>query len=720
MPLANWKRNIRIFGVRFQFDGSQFNGPAFTPADKMGGLGGVGSVANGPWPIGGQRPKSPQRKRAVEFRPYGDFDYRARANCAMSPPRVTSAPVDKSASRRPTIPHLPALDGLRGLAVLGVLFFHDGRLPGGYLGVDLFFVLSGYLITSLLLAEWSSAQKIDLATFWIRRARRLFPALLALMPAVALYAAKLAQPGELLRIRYDGFATLAYIANWRAIFAGRSYWDIFEAPSPLEHTWSLAIEEQFYVIWPLFTVAVLYFSRGSRRVLLGFSLILGILSTASLSWYGTRIGGADRAYLGTDTRGAAILFGAALACFLAERKTSSSSPEQGPSQATPKWSNWDVLGVLAMLGLGWAWLRMDGQHAFLYRGGFLATEIAVLVLIVCATHGTQSIIGKALAFRPLTWVGLTSYGVYLWHWPLFVILSPERLPISGWLLTLLRFSATLAVSLISYRWLEQPIRKHGLRFGKPIVVLPAVVAMCSWLLWNSTHYIATAKSVLMTLPLTSVIPPGTKSVLVVGDSVAQALGERMRSVQTGKNIMVIERGTPNCSILEGTVPTLSLSRRRHEGGDCDIAWEKDAETLHPDIALVVLGGGHFAPAEVDGRWQRPCENGWTRVYAEELEKDLRALKPRVGQLWVTRIPYGLGVWQRPERDKHIDCFNRMIADVTSHVGDIRILDLGKHLCPSGRSSCATKSDGFPIRPDGLHFAGDGAKETANWVLDQLR
>lgn len=623
---------------------------------------------------------------------------------------MTSTSSEKPATRRPTIPHLPALDGLRGLAVLGVLFFHDGRLPGGYLGVDLFFVLSGYLITSLLLAEWAATQKIDLAAFWIRRARRLFPAILALLPAVALYAATLAKPGELLRIRWDGFATLGYVANWRAIFAGRSYWDMFEAPSPLEHTWSLAIEEQFYVIWPLLTVGVLRLSRGSRRAMLGTSLLLGIVSTLLLVWHGTRVGGTDRAYLGTDTRGAAILFGAALACILAARDTSPPRPSR----------LLDAAGLLATLLLAWAWVRVDGQHRFLYRGGFFSTELAVLVLIVCATRGSQSLIGRALAFRPFIWFGLISYGVYLWHWPIYVILSPERMHFSGLPLTALRLSSTILVSLLSYHYLEQPIRKHGLPFGKPIWVLPSVVTICSVLLVASTRYIATAHSVLHALPWAAVIPPGTKSVLVVGDSVAQALGERMRAFQADKKIMIAERGTPNCSILEGTLPTLSLSNVPHEGGDCDARWEKDSIMLHPDIALVILGGGHFAPVQINDTWQRPCEAGWTQAYSKELEKDLRKMQPHVGQLWVTRVPYPLGIWHTAERDGHIDCFNQMIEDVASRVPGVKILDLAKHVCPAGSASCVTESAGFPVRPDGLHFAGEGAKETAIWVLDQLR
>jgi len=164
---------------------------------------------------------------------------------------------------RARLPHVPALDGLRGVALLGVLFFHaNGALAGGYLGVDLFFVLSGFLITSVLLSEHQETGRIVLWTFWQRRARRLFPALLSLMPFIAIYGRFFAAPSELTRLRGDALATLAYVANWRAILSEKSYWDLFAQPSPLEHTWSLSIEEQFYVVWPL-AVALLLRRRCS-------------------------------------------------------------------------------------------------------------------------------------------------------------------------------------------------------------------------------------------------------------------------------------------------------------------------------------------------------------------------------------------------------------------------------------------------------------------------
>jgi peptidoglycan/LPS O-acetylase OafA/YrhL len=167
-----------------------------------------------------------------------------------------------------SIRHVTALDGLRGVAVAGVLLFHAGHLAGGYLGVDLFFVLSGYLITSLLLAERQATGTVALKAFWGRRARRLLPALALMLLAVALYARLIAQPSDLHQIRMDALATIAYVANWRDVLTHFSYWSLFTAPSPLQHTWSLAIEEQFYIVWPLVVLAVATAARrrGGRSV----------------------------------------------------------------------------------------------------------------------------------------------------------------------------------------------------------------------------------------------------------------------------------------------------------------------------------------------------------------------------------------------------------------------------------------------------------------------
>jgi len=630
---------------------------------------------------------------------------------------------------RATLTHLPALDGLRGLAVLGVVFFHDDRLKGGYLGVDLFFVLSGFLITSLLLAENTATGRIALAPFWIRRARRLFPALLALIPAVAVYAVTLAEPTELGRIRSDGLATLAYVANWRTIFAKQSYWEMFAAPSPLEHTWSLAIEEQFYVLWPLLVVGVLVKLRRSARALLLVTLGLAGASMASMAWLfdPTR---SERAYLGTDTRGAAILVGAALACVFAMRGRAISP---GGTRML------DVAGVGAALGLGWAWVHLDGMNPFLYRGGFWLTELGVLVLIACAAQGEKSAVARALSFAPLRWVGLVSYGLYLWHWPIFVVLSRERVHFGGWGLTAVRLLATSAISYASYRWLEQPIRKRGLPRGRPAIIVPASFAAAALALVCCTRGAKDAAPLALTAPpvpdasssAAPGVPPrdrhtfpprpapsdGRLRVLVVGDSVAEALGERLFFVEDRAHAFVAERGVGNCSIMEGKLPTRSLTNVPHEGGNCAAKWTADAEELRPDVTLVILGGGFFAPMEIDGAWLRICDGPAHDAYVEQLVTLLDAMSKSAGHIVLTRVPKPVGHWQKDEWDRQTTCFNDAMTKVAGKVTGATVLDLYAKICP--KDECVLEDQGELVRPDGMHFQGLGAEHTAEWVLGEL-
>jgi peptidoglycan/LPS O-acetylase OafA/YrhL len=628
---------------------------------------------------------------------------------------------------RPTLAHLPALDGLRGLAVLGVLFFHDDRLKGGYLGVDLFFVLSGYLITSLLLREKEATGAIALGPFWIRRARRLFPALLALIPAVGVYAVTLADKTELGRIRGDGLATLAYVANWRSIFAERSYWEMFLAPSPLEHTWSLAIEEQFYVVWPLLVTVVLVKLRRSSRALLGVSIALAAASMIAMArlFDPTR---SERAYLGTDTRGAAILVGAALACALVHRRTLG----RGATRAL------DAAGLVATLGLAWAWVRLDGMSPFLYRGGFWLTEAAVLVLIACAAFSEHSLVARALAFAPLRWVGLVSYGVYLWHWPIFVALSRERAGFGGIGLTALRLGLTFGVAYVSYRWLEQPIRKHGLPFGRPRIVVPGAFAASALALVCCTRggkppapqalvapgapeptasAGASAPRDRHGFPPRPTPPDDRVRVLVVGDSVAQALGERLFFVEDRQKAFVAERGVGDCSIMEGVLPTHSLTNVPHAGGNCAAKWQADAKELRPDVTLVLLGGGFFAPIQIDGTWQRVCDAPARTAYVAELVSLLTGMGPDAGHVVVARVPKPVGHWHKEIWDQQTACFNDAMSEVASKVPGATVLDLYSEICP--KDECVLEDQGALIRPDGMHFGGLGAERTAEWVLGQI-
>lgn len=643
---------------------------------------------------------------------------------------MSSHPRDDSGSpRKPTIAHLPALDGLRGAAVVGVLFFHDDRLRGGYLGVDLFFVLSGFLITSLLLAEHRASGRVDLKAFWIRRARRLFPAVLALVPAVALYALFFAKPSELGRIRGDGIATLAYFANWRTIFAGKSYWDLFNAPSPFEHTWSLSIEEQFYVVWPLLAFLVLRRSKSSPKALLAVAVTLALASAAAM-WVLFDPDRSSRVYMGTDTRGASILAGAALACLISGRP---------PIEGRGKLRALDAAGFAALIGLGVAWATIDGQSRFLYRGGFWLAEAAVLVLIVCAAQDRRSLVARVFSIAPLRWMGLVSYGVYLWHWPLYVVLSKQRMGFDGWGLTALRLAATLALALVSYRFLEQPIRKRGVTFGPPALVVPASVAASVACLLLATRAVpqpgapalasepifppifASYNDRIRELPAKDAVPEGTRRVLVVGDSVAVALGDRLRYMQDTGKAKVAVRALGDCNALDEQHPTKSLNNRRHDGGDCDSKWAADVAELRPDVTLVVLGGGFFAPVEIGGAWRVACDEEWHDAFVAELSRDVKVLGAHGGEVVLARVPYPVEHWASERWDRATDCWNALVDEVAAASPGVKVLPLKEELCPGkDHTSCILKSKGALIRPDGMHFEGLGAEEIARWTLGRLR
>lgn len=594
------------------------------------------------------------------------------------------------------IRHVAALDGLRGLALLGVLFFHaNGALPGGYLGVDLFFVLSGFLITSLLLAEHSNTGHIDLTAFWIRRAKRLFPALLSLMPAVAIYGRYFAKPDELSSLRGDALATLAYVANWRAIFENKSYWELFSAPSPLEHTWSLSIEEQFYVFWPLLVAFIL--RRRSKGTVLAVSLGLVAISMAAMALLFTPEN-SSRAYLGTDTRMAGILGGAALATLVS----------QDTRFAPRAVRALDLLGIAAAAGLAIAWWKMDGAMPFLYRGGFWLTEVGALILITCALVGERSLVARALSIRPLTLLGTVSYGVYLWHWPVNVFLTPERAHLHGLALHVLRFALTFAIAIVSYRYFEHPIRTRGLPFGRPQYTVPAAVALCLLLVVRATYArpptsadIAAQKKLLDTA---SVIEPIRFRVSVFGDSTANSLGWCLRSLQ-GKGVQVDLFGKDGCSMV--------IDR-------CDTdSWAEHVRELRPNASLMFAGGAFMHGISVKGQWQTACGQQWGERFERVLTQRLGDLRTGTGRVYAVTLPYALEKWDTPDYRQQVDCINASIRKSAAAVPGVTILDLGAKMCTNGVCQQYV-GPGEALRPDGVHFSILPAQPVARWVFEQLQ
>lgn len=589
--------------------------------------------------------------------------------------------------------HLPALDGLRAIGLLGVLFYHaDGLLPGGYLGVDLFFVLSGYLITSLLLAEHRDTGRIDLYAFWVRRCRRLFPALLALMPAVAAYGWFVAQPEELHTLRVQAIASLGYCANWAAILDHRSYWQLFAAPSPLEHTWSLSIEEQFYVVWPLLVGLVL--RRHGTRAILALSVLLTLLSMAAMVLLFSA-GATSRVYLGTDTRMAGILAGAALATLL--------SPNSALPAASTRWL--DALGLAAITGLAFAWCRLDGTSPFLYHGGFWLTELGVIVLIGCAVLDRKSIVARALSVRPLTWLGTISYGMYLWHWPVNVLLTQERTHLHGATLQLLRFALGLSIAIASYHFIERPIRRNGVPFGRPQYLVPASVLLALFLIVRATY----ARSNPTTEPVraasgASGLELARYRVVVFGDSTANSLGWGLRALHE-KGVAVELLGKDGCSML---------------GDLCNgEQWAEQVRTLRPDATLVYVAGAFLYGFHVRGRWHTACHADWDAQFEQSLVRRFHDLELTGTRLFVMTAPYPLVHWETAEFRAQIDCINASLRKAARTAPSARIIELHDRLCPHG--VCERElPDKSPLRPDGVHFSIAGAEHVGRWVFEQMR
>ncbi|MEU2717681.1 acyltransferase [Streptomyces sp. NPDC007205] len=369
---------------------------------------------------------------------------------------------------------IPSIDGLRALAVLGVVAYHF-QLPllGGFLGVDLFFVISGFVITRLLVTQREKDLRPARLDFWYRRAKRLLPAMLLVVAAVQAWMLIQDPPGLRPTVNGQTLAALTYLSNWYAITAHIGYWSVGLDAAPLNHLWSLAVEEQFYLVWPLALAAALTFLpvRVSRRALAVAAVIgAGASYTLALHWYVP--GAPERAYLGTDTRAGALLLGAVVAL----------RPVRPPVFLTA------ALTAVSVAVLGVQWATADIDSADLYMWQLPVAGLAAAVVVNALAHTTPGALSRLLCAAPLQWVGLRSYAIYLWHWPVWIFLGIEFPELSHTARAATGFTAALALATLSYALVEQPIRARDLR---PRVLLP-VLAVCCALLAGATSLPVTA------------------------------------------------------------------------------------------------------------------------------------------------------------------------------------------------------------------------------------
>lgn len=347
-------------------------------------------------------------------------------------------------------PHLPALDGLRGVAILGVLFFHTGHLSGGFLGVDLFFALSGYLITDLLLHEIATTGTLSLIAFWGRRIRRLAPALLVMLAGVTFLVWAVGSPDMRRTTLSDGPWVQANLVNWHLLAESADYGARFGQVRVFEHLWSIAVEEQFYLVWPVVVLFIAWLGRWvNRRV----AVVAALASAASLVLMITLADPSEpsRVYTGTDTRAFSLLLGAMIA----------TQPVRNVlARVTGRWASAGLVALAA--GLGVMWVLVDGVDSpWLFQGGLFAHSLAAALLVGLCAQAPRTAVAKVLAWEPLRTLGLISYSVYLWHWPVLALLSPQGNANPGWARTAVVFAVSIGLATLSKYLIEDPIRFHA-------------------------------------------------------------------------------------------------------------------------------------------------------------------------------------------------------------------------------------------------------------------
>lgn len=617
--------------------------------------------------------------------------------------------------------------------------YHGGIpwTPGGFFGVDAFFVLSGFLITSLIVSEWTRTTTIALRDFWIRRARRLLPALFLMVLGVALLAGFVAAPGTYPTLRLDAVSTILYVANWHFILSGQNYFNQVAAPSPLLPTWSLAIEEQFYLVWPVLVLAVLYFTRSLKTLFM--LAAMGVVASAVEMGILYSPAEITRLYYGTDTRAQDLLIGACLAVGLIiwnERRSGikwipvtadSSAPSLVKThQVQSKSSKWILTGI-GLIGAGffaWALTTLNGNDAFVYRGGFGLISLSVAAVIASISLWRTGPIAWVFGTRVLRYLGKISYGMYLWHWPLFIALDAARTGLMGWELFLLRTAATLLVATASFYLVEQPIRQRRfLRTWRAALATPAsalAAFLAVVLATTSMAQAAPPSRFIAHLKATTVSsepkqPP--VKVLLVGDSVAVTLGWGLSIAAPSYGVDLYDKGILGCGVAMGQ-PVRMHGRVEGVVSACETVpgavgwptkWRRWINKIKPNVVVLLAGRWEVLDRVHDGRWMHLGEPAYDQYIKAQLELAYSVMTSRGAHaVFLTAPCYDSGEqpngqpWPE-DSPARLDEYNKLLREVAAqHRSNATVINLDGLVCPGGKF----KFDfhGYPLRtPDGVHF-----------------
>jgi len=654
-------------------------------------------------------------------------------------------------SRR-SLGYVPALDGLRALSVCAVIAYHAGAtfIPGGFLGVEIFFVISGFLITTLMLEERISKGRVSLRGFWLRRFRRLMPALLTML-TVTLVAVTFVWTDAAPEFRRDVIPSLFYVSNWWQIFGvDVPYFGTGSLPV-LRHLWSLAVEEQWYLLWPLVFVACIG-RKNVRRFPLGITAAVLSLIVMILTAFAFVLDDEARTnllYLGTHTRSSGILAGAALALLWSPREHQSRAHRVANFAMTIF-----ALGALTLIGFLMATTHVEDE--VLYRGGLAATSIATVVLIMAVIRRSPGLVGEALSLPLLVAIGKRSYGLYLWHWPTFVVLNARES------VRQLALAAVVTVLLneVTYRYVELPVRAGAagkLRSAWPnlsrmqrrmsvgiAAVLAAVVIGSSVQLTGiqardvsldqgNSDVVFVAPS---TIPPTTVPGVSTTSttlaklprrVVIVGDSQAHSLYVN-RPDGIEETFDLANGSIDGCGVYDRGVGVGGKNDRfRRNFANCvgfETKWAKSATTARADVALVVIGAWEVLDIEVGKLRFKLDTVPADTLFTAQLRKGIDALLATKTAVAVLEIPCmrpvdskGGPVPALKERgdDLRTGHLNELIKNVVDeYPSQVYFIEGPREWCNSAKISSS-----LSYRWDGVHVYKPGAKLILETIADDL-
>ncbi len=688
---------------------------------------------------------------------------------------------------RPRLAYIPTFDGMRGLwVILGPLLYHarpnsiaggPDIVPGGILSLDLFFVLSSYLIVTIALKEWDGTGRLNLVAYAGRRVRRLFPALFVVLAFLSIYLAVVDDPEIVSRWTGAIVSALTYSANWHEIAAGVSYFEGFRAPSPLKHVWSFSIEEQFYLFAPLFLIAGLRWGgRRGREILLATSVI-GALASA---WWMARVHvvGEDpsRAYYGTDTRAQALFVGIAMA--LAIHLYGSPRSRAGRTFVA-------FLAYPATAVHLWAVLYVSERDSWLFeQGGFLLIAVAAGVALWGMSQPAEwSPLHRLFGSPPFRYAGRISYGLYLYHWPIYLLVTPERAGalvgadrLTGWSLTSMHLTLTVLASIVSFHVLEQPFVKRKWPITRKSLV-PSTAALAgaglvvvtfAGLLWANSNRPPEIEQVIIEVPTAAAAPAGPEitaddgddveigdggpifgipeadeivddrptRILVVGDSVAAQIGWALHfwgEEHPGEFVVFNEshlgcpvgRGGEKAVVEEGTsgpvgevCSTWADPVAPHLVADSEVvSWVTAVDLFQPDIVIGIVSAWDQVDRIVPGvsdDWTTIGDPVYDAFLFDEYTEATEILRASGATVYWLDAHY-LNRLNPENHVARIDGLNAIVVDVVDQFvdQDVHILDYGEFIGPVGGERDVA------LRDDGVHLAELGYQEIPVWLLEQI-